>query len=309
MAPTTFVVKHGSGTIEIPGIGFGAGTAWNRVGLTEPELPINQDLIAAIETALKTGFRLIDSAEAYRNDGEVGLAIKASKIPRNELFVTTKVSKTFESVEETIKKQLSELQLEYVDLYLIHSPHFSKQEGRPSLKEVWEKMESIKEAGLAKAIGVSNFQPEDLKEILDDCRIKPALHQIEFHPYVYSGLSKLIKFCNDNEILLQAYGASVPTAKKTDGPLTPVLERLSTSLSSKLSKPINPTQVVLRWCLQKGVAFVTTSSKEFRMKETLEVDEFELDDEQMKEIDSTVQGYFYRHLSWGASKNDPPQSK
>ncbi len=181
--------------------------------------------------------------------------------------------------KKTLQESLKNLGVDYVDLYLIHSPF------DVDVAQVWLVMEEMVSLGLTKSIGVSNFRIQDLEKVLAVAKIKPFLNQIEYHPYLQQ--DELVGFMTRHGIRLEAYGPLCPLVHKTDGPLQPVLERLSTKLGASL------TQILLQWVIQMGHLVVTTTSKRARMDEIIGM-KIELSHEDVQEISSIGKQLDYR---------------
>ncbi|PRP75090.1 hypothetical protein PROFUN_03926 [Planoprotostelium fungivorum] len=263
--------KIGDGRI-IPGIGFGTGTALYQ-----------QDAANSLVKAISVGYRHLDTAQMYQNESSVGKGIKASGVDRSQLFITTKVSQNVgQQTEQTFDRQLADLELDHVDLYLIHTPIL---EGT-TVEETWKALESIQKKGKAKSIGVSNFRVSDLKRL--EGLTRPAVNQIEFHPYVWKKAQPLYHYCRENNIALQAYGPLSPLVHFKNGPLDPVLKKIAERHQA------TEGQVLMAWTIAKGVIPVTTSNKEERMKELLK--EIELSEEEQKEIEQV--GSQTHHRKW-----------
>ncbi|KAK9759798.1 hypothetical protein K7432_016833 [Basidiobolus ranarum] len=271
--------------ITAPTVAFGTGTAW-YTGTNDG--PINRKLVESIKEALKIGYRHIDTAEMYGTEKDVGLAIEESEIPRNQIFVTTKVWPHIGDPKKALQESLARLKLEYVDLYLVHSPLFNKESHGIILEEAWPEMENLVDQGLARAIGVSNFHIKDLDVLLPIARIKPVVNQIEFHPYLQS--RELILYTENHGILTEAYGGLVPIVHKSDGPVESVVEEIAKKYSKTTS------QVLLRWSVNKGNMVVTTSSKPHRLTEFLELGTFKLTDEEVERID--IAGNMLEHRQY-----------
>ena len=177
---STPLLKLNDGT-TIPMLGFGVGTALYKA--EEPSKP-DREVVEAVKRALKLGYNHLDAAENYNTEKETGIAIKESKIPREKLFITTKVSNSFDDIPKAIDTSLKNLQLDYVDLYLIHEPFFAKSDA--DLQKAWTAMETVKAQGKAKSIGVSNYLVPHLEATLKGASTPPSINQIEFqsvHPF------------------------------------------------------------------------------------------------------------------------------
>jgi diketogulonate reductase-like aldo/keto reductase len=230
--------------------------------------------------ALEIGYRLIDTARMYENEKEVGEAISQSGIPREELFVTTKLWNSDHGYERALKAfetSLKNLGLEYIDLYLIHWPVEGLRD------DSWKALEKLLKEGKCRAIGVSNYMIRHLKELLKNSATIPAVNQVEFSPYLY--LKDLLDFCVSHKIQLESYSPLTKGQKLDDPKLK--------SLASKYSK--TPAQMLVRWALQKKVVVIPKSSKRERIKENTEVFDFSISSEDMKVLDSLNQNL---HTSW-----------
>ncbi|CAM6100556.1 unnamed protein product [Calypogeia fissa] len=283
MAALSLNLANGT-PVPIPG--FGAGTAWFDTAGNDPTRPRNKELISSIKSALQVGYRHLDAAEVYGTEYEVGIAMKESAVPREDIFLTTKVLTNISDPVKALSESLKRLQVDYVDLYLIHYPFFSKETHGIDLKEAWQAMEMVHERGMAKNIGVSNFRVVDLEKVLSFANVKPAANQIEFNPYLQS--RELVSFCHKHGISVEAFSPLAPIVRKLGGPLDPVTEEIA----KKYGK--SPGQVLLRWTMQEGVIPVTTSGKESRQKEQLAIDSFELTEEEVERIRVAGSGLHYR---------------
>lgn len=239
----------------------------------------------AVLYALKAGYRHIDTAKLYANEHDVGSAIKESGIPRNEIFVTTKLWNKDHGYENTIKafnKSLEQLDLGYMDLYLIHWPVTGIR------NETWKAMETLMETGKCKAIGVSNYTIRDLKELLAFAKIVPAINQVEFSPYLYQ--KELLDFCNKNTIQLEAYS-----------PLTQG-KKLKEKLLLELSKKYNKTtaQIVLRWALQHNIIIIPKSVTESRIIENANIYDFNISNSDMDILDNLNENF---RVCWDPTNN------
>ncbi|KAJ3800047.1 oxidoreductase [Lentinula aff. detonsa] len=193
----------------------------------------------------------------YRNEESLGQGIKESGVPREQLFVTTKLEETpsAPTIKATLETSLKKLGLDYVDLFLIHSPFVAMKDGK--LKEWWKEMEEIKREGLAKSIGVSNFTVEHLQIILEDATVVPAVNQIELHPYIWDTAAKIYDFCQEKGIVVE-YGALSSLFRVPGGPVDPVVASAVQRLSKESGTSVSPGQVLMKWLIQKRVVIVTT---------------------------------------------------
>ncbi|MFG1966435.1 aldo/keto reductase [Nonomuraea sp. NPDC049028] len=244
--------------VQVPQLGFGV---W-QVPSDEAE--------QVVTAALETGYRHIDTASAYGNEEGVGRAVRASGIPREKLFVTTKLfNNDHERAEEAFDESLSRLGLDYVDLYLIHWPVPS----RNKYLQAWRGLEKIYRQGRAKAIGVSNFTIETLTRVIDEADIVPSINQIELHPYFQQ--RALREFHEANGILTEAWSPLGQGKGLLGDPALAVL-------AEKHGK--TPAQIVLRWHIQLGNVTIPKSVTPARIKENFEVFDFVLDTEDMAAI-------------------------
>ncbi|KAJ7685369.1 oxidoreductase [Mycena polygramma] len=256
MSPT---IKLNDGT-EIPAIAFGTGTAL-----------FNQDCTNSIKLAIDCGFTHLDGAQVYGNEEALGAGVKKAGKPRSELYIVTKLKPGLGAaqVKPSLKQSLQKLGVDFVDLFLIHSPRGIKPEDG-TLQELWQAMEAVHAEGLAKSIGVSNFTIEDLKAILPGAKIVPSVNQLEIHAYVWKVTEPLVKYGREHGITPASYGGLTPLVRAAGGPVDEVLPPIVERLGKVLGKPVTAGQVLSKWILQKGAIVVTTSSKEARIKEYLE---------------------------------------
>jgi len=237
----------------------------------------------AVKIALNAGYRHIDCAAVYGNEDKIGKALKESGIKRDNLFITSKLWLTEfkpEKVEKACRKTLSDLKLDYLDLYLIHWPiaiDEETSEPRPHLhinvSDTWKEMEKLVDQGLVKSIGVSNFNIASLKKLLGYCRIKPVVNQVELHPFLRQ--DDLLEYAKEVNIHLTAYS---PLARNKDPSIAE--DGTILKIASKYDK--TPAQVALNWAVQRGTSVVPKSENEGRIKENFE--QFELSEEDMNLI-------------------------
>ncbi|KAK7948760.1 uncharacterized protein PG986_009646 [Apiospora aurea] len=257
---------------EIPLLGYGLGT-------TRANMDGNSDtdeIVKLTVMAIKNGFYHLDGAEVYGNEEELGAAIKAAGVPREKLYVTTKLNGTKkQDIPAAFATSLRKLGLDYVDLYLVHAPYLA--ESPAELQEIWRQMEAIKESGKARSIGVSNFLQPDLEAILQTAKIPPAINQIEYHPYLQHG--SLLDFHREHHIAVAAYGPLTAVTKAKPGPLDDVYEGLAKKYG------VHPADVALRWCIDQGIVAVTTSSSEQRLQSYLnKIPSFKLTPKEVERI-------------------------
>jgi diketogulonate reductase-like aldo/keto reductase len=220
--------------------------------------------------SLQTGYRLIDTAAAYMNEEAVGRAIKRSRVPREEIFVTTKLwiqDAGYESAREAFEKSLSRLQLDYLDLYLIHQPY-------GDVYGSWRAMEELYREGRTRAIGVSNFQPDRLMDLIIHNEVIPAVNQIETHPFCQQIETQ--GFLRENGVQIESWG---PFAEGRNR----IFEN-DALLSIAAQHGRSVAQVILRWLIQRVVVAIPKSVRKARMIENFSVFDFELSREEMDRI-------------------------
>lgn len=241
------------------------------------------ELETAIQYALQIGYRLIDTAAIYYNEGGVGKAVQDSNVERSDIFITTKLWNDRHGYDEAIKafeESLNRLQMDYVDLYLIHWPVGGK------IVETWKAFEKLYKEGRAQSIGVSNFLEHHLDEIIYEANIIPSVNQIEFHPYLQQ--KSLVNYCREKGIVVEAW-SPIARGRVLDDPVV-------VGLAKKYNK--TPAQIVLRWAYQLGVVTIPKSVHRERIKENASIFDFEIalvDMEKIENLDKGENGRFGAH--------------
>jgi len=285
--------------IGMPLVGFGT----YQLSIDHAEFCVNE--------ALRAGFKHIDSAEGYHNEEGTGRGIKAAGVARDDIFITTKLfpgnkewgapEKTYEQTIETLKNQLKQLQLDYVDLYLIHAPLSELR------LEQWRAFVELKKSGLTRHIGVSNYNEARLKEILDADLAKPEANQVEFHPICAQ--VDLTRYMKINSIEPIAYSSLAPlsTWRVEEGQGGEVLAELKEESQSVIKEiatklKVSEAKLLLRWGLQHGYCVLTKSSKPERIRENLNLFDFEIDDDDMAGLNRLDQNQAF---AWAANGLNP----
>ena len=252
------VLRNG---IEMPYLGLGT---WKSRG---------GNCIRAVKYALNQGYTLIDTAQVYGNERQVGKGWKDSSIPRDEIFLTTKIQNSnqgYDSSKNSFYESLKYLQTKYIDLLLIHWPDIKNFE---RTIQTWQALIDLREAGLCRSIGVSNFTIPLIDHLINETNIVPAVNQVEFHTFLYQ--KELLAYCRENKIQIEAY-SPIARAKFFDNY---ELKRIA----SKHEK--SPAQVMLAWCIHHQLVVIPKTIHETRIKENADIF-FELDDDDMKVLDN-----------------------
>lgn len=250
----TFQLQNGD---TIPVLGFGT---W--------KLADGEEAYSAVQTALRFGYRLIDTAALYNNEASVGRAIRESDVPREEVFVTTKLREADHAYDDALaacRVSMERLGLAYIDLYLIHWPTSAKR------LEAWKALVDLRRQGLVKHIGVSNYTVAHLNELLDASTVVPEVNQIEFHPLVYKQQQEDVVYCQENNILVEAYSPFAQGKALSHPTLQQIAEKYNKTVA----------QVLLRWSIQHRTIPLPKSSTTERIKQNLAVFDFELSIEEM----------------------------
>jgi 2,5-diketo-D-gluconate reductase A len=262
--------------VQMPILGFGVY-----------QIADTEECERSVYEAIRAGYRLIDTAAAYQNEEAVGKAIAKSGVPREEIFVTTKLwiqDAGCESTKKAFERSLKRLQLDYLDLYLIHQPY-------GDIYGAWRAMEELYREGRIRAIGVSNFQPDRLMDLMVHNEVVPAVNQIETHPF--NQQIETQKFLEENKVQIESWG---PFAEGKNNIL-----RMNCCLPSlEIQKTV--AQVILRWLTQRGVVVIPKSVRKERIVENFNIFDFELSPEDMNAIislDTKVSSFFdHRDPKW-----------
>jgi diketogulonate reductase-like aldo/keto reductase len=256
--------------VEMPILGFGV---FQIADLEECERSVYE--------AIRAGYRLIDTAAAYQNEEAVGTAIEKSGVPREEIFVTTKLwiqDTGYESTKKAFERSHKRLQLDYLDLYLIHQPY-------GDVYGSWRAMEELYQEGKIRAIGVSNFQPDRLMDLIVYNEVIPAVNQIETHPF--NQQIETQKFLQENNVQIESWGPFAEGKNNIFG------NELLLAIAGKYKKTV--AQVILRWLTQRGVVVIPKSVRKERIVENFNIFDFELSPEDMDAIislDMKVSSFF-----------------
>jgi 2,5-diketo-D-gluconate reductase A len=260
--------------IEIPTIQLNNGVTMPQLGLGVWQAKDGEEVERAVHTAFDAGYRLIDTAAMYKNEEGVGRAIRGSDIPREEIFVTTKLWNRDHGYDRTLRAfdaSLQRLNLDYIDLYLIHWPMPRKG----TIAETWRAFEKLLADGRVRAIGVSNFKPEHLEELLKTVNIPPAVNQIELHPRMQQPETRT--FCRQHNIQIEAWS---PLMRASDILEDPLITKLADSHDK------TPAQIILRWHLQNDVVAIPKSVTPERIRENIDIFDFELSASDMTAINA-----------------------
>lgn len=256
-------VKLNNG-VEMPILGFGVF-----------QVPDPTECERSVYDAIQVGYRLIDTAASYQNEEAVGKAIKRSGVKREDLFITTKLwiqDAGYEKTKKAFEKSLKKLQLDYLDLYLIHQPY-------NDVHGAWRAMEELYERGKVRAIGISNFHPDRVMDLISFNKIVPAVNQIETHPFHQQ--IEAHKFLQENGIQHESWG---PFA---EGKNDLFKNELLAAIGKKYNKSI--AQVVIRWLTQRGIVAIPKSVRKERMEENFNIFDFQLSNDDMQSIQSLDQ--------------------
>jgi len=286
------------GGYKFPAVGFGTFTITDE-----------KDLEEALDVALETGYRHIDTAYIYENEHIIGRVLKkwfdSGKLKREDIFITTKLPANGvnpDRVEHFLQTSLKNLQLDYVDLYLIHFPVCLGQEGGdPEPTDhisTWKKLEEQVDAGRTKAIGLSNFNKDQVKRIIENSRIKPAANQVELHVYLQQ--PELVKYCQENGVVVTSYFSLgnpglVKWIEKRGAKPSAIMQNviiLEDAAVKRIADRHNksPAQVLLKYLLQKNISVIPKSITATRIKENINLFDFTLDGDDLSALEALDQG-------------------
>ena len=255
MTPTEQTLTLADGA-RIPVLAFGV---W--------QVPNGRECENAVRWALEAGYRHIDTAQAYGNEESVGRALRASGLPRDEIYVTTKFYPEHEDPAAEAEQSLERLGLEYVDLYIIHWP-----QGGPTW--AWPGMETARDKGYARSIGVSNFSIDELDSLLAIANQRPVVNQVQFSPFEYR--RGLLEACTERQVVIEAYSPLGTGRHLRDRTVGRIAERVGRT----------PAQVLLRWCLQRGLVVLSKSTHRERIQENAQIFDFTLSEQDMAALDA-----------------------
>ncbi len=247
-----------SSSFNIPAVGLGM---WQVRG--------EAACAAAVDAAAEAGYRHFDTAQVYENEQHVGRALAATGIPRNELFITTKIAnhnQSWDVMVPSVEASLESLRVDYLDLLLIHFPVTETR--RPA----WRRIETVLESGLTRSIGVSNYTIRHLEELLRECAVRPVVNQIECHTFLQQ--PELVRYCQENDILVSAYS---PLAHGVG---------LNNETLAAIGRTHGKTaaQVMLRWCLDFGTVPLPKSNSPDRIRENIDIFDFSLSQSEMQRL-------------------------
>jgi 2,5-diketo-D-gluconate reductase A len=240
---------------EVPLLGLGVWQVRN-----------GRKCVDAVRFALELGYRHIDTAQAYGNEESVGQGLRESGVPRDEVFVTTKFYPRNDDPVEAAAASLERLGIDYLNLYIVHWP-----EGGPTW--AWPGMERARELGYTRSIGISNFGVREVEAVLASASMQPVVNQVQFNPYAYR--KELLDVCAQHEIVLEAYSPLGTGRHLSSESVTRIAGRLGRT----------PAQVLLRWCIERGIPVIPKSTHRERIAENAQLFDFTLTDEDMTELD------------------------
>ena len=255
---------------SIPDVTFNNGLTMPMFGLGTFKTPPGETTENSVRSALEAGYRKVDTASFYDNEEGVGNGIKASGVPRDEIFVTTKIWTTEMGFENTLKafdRSRKKLGIDILDLYLIHWPE------KDTFMETWKAMEKLYAEGKVRAIGLSNFEPHHIDKLKNEAEVQPVLNQVELHPYLNQEAVR--EYCNKNDIVVEAW-SPISKGKVLEDP---VIKEIAEAHGK------SPVHVTLRWEHQHGVVVIPKSVHKERIEENMKIFDFALSQDEMRKMD------------------------
>jgi diketogulonate reductase-like aldo/keto reductase len=244
------------------------GTNMPQLGFGVYQIPTGKQTVETVSWALKAGYRHIDTAKFYKNEVSVGEAIRKSGIARDKIWVTTKLWPTdFINIEKAFETSLAKLDIDYIDLYLVHFPIPG------TIKKVWNKMETIYKTGKVKAIGVSNYGVDHLQDTLNHASIPPSVNQMRCSVFGYN--KDVYRLCQKQNIAFEAYSPLTQGKQLNNPEVSLIAEQYDKTTA----------QIMLRWALQKNIVVIPKSQTQTRIVENTKIFDFEISDEDMKALD------------------------
>jgi diketogulonate reductase-like aldo/keto reductase len=243
------------------------GTVVPLLGLGVWQIPDGAECVQAVRAALEVGYRHIDTAQAYGNETSVGQALRESGLGRDEVFITTKFFPSRRDPLREATRSIKKLGVDYVDLYLVHWPG-------GGATWAWPGMEAAREGGYARAIGVSNFDPDELDQVIAGGNVAPVVNQVQFNPSVYR--KGLLDACDARGVALEAY-SPLGTGRQLKDPVV-------VSIADRVGR--TPAQILLRWCVQRSIPVLGKSTQRDRIAENAQIFDFELSADEMNELDA-----------------------
>jgi diketogulonate reductase-like aldo/keto reductase len=247
-------------------LGLSDGNQIPVLGLGVWQVPSGSVCVDAVRWAMELGYRHVDTAQAYGNEESVGQGLRESGVPRSDVFITTKFNPSARDPVAELQRSLDRLRVDYVDLYIVHWPR-----GGPL--RAWEGMERAQERGLARSIGVSNFSRRELEEVLTHSAVAPVLDQVQFSPFEYR--RELLDVARQRGVAIEAYSPLGTGRHLSHADVVRIGARVSRT----------PAQVLLRWCVQRGLVVLPKSVHRERIAENAQIFDFELSDEDMADLD------------------------
>jgi diketogulonate reductase-like aldo/keto reductase len=265
-----------TGVVQQPAVALRDGRAIPQLGFGVYQIPPGDAARAAVEAALAAGYRHVDTAAVYRNEVDVGAAIRASGLVSESVWVTTKLANADQgaaTARRAFEASLDRLGLDAVDLYLLHWPHELRLES-------WRVLEQLHVEGIARSIGVSNFLVHHLDELLASASVLPAVNQIELSPFLHRTREDTVRRCAEEGIAIEAYSPLTKGRRLDDSTVASIADKVGRT----------PAQVLIRWSLQRGFVVLPRSSNPARIAENAAVFDFALDDAQMSVLDALDEG-------------------